>query len=59
MTVTCEINLPEKIIRALGVTEREAGSVMKKELAAYFFSERDVDLWSGKTARRIVCLGFP
>lgn len=37
MLVKLEIALPEKIIKALGLGEKEAGSALKKELAVYFF----------------------
>ncbi|MGB4645262.1 MAG: UPF0175 family protein [Dictyoglomaceae bacterium] len=37
MTVKLEITLPENIIEALGVGESEINSVLKRELAVYFF----------------------
>ncbi|MBI4681236.1 MAG: UPF0175 family protein [Nitrospirae bacterium] len=36
-TVKCEITLPEKIIKVLGLRESEAGSAIKRELAVYLF----------------------
>ena len=32
-----KLDLPEKIIRALGFSESEAGAMLKKEVAAYLF----------------------
>ena len=43
MTVKLEITLPENIIEALGVGESEINSVLKRELAVYFF-ERNLFL---------------
>jgi predicted HTH domain antitoxin len=37
MPVKCNIEIPEKVIKTLGLRESEASNVMKKELAAYFF----------------------
>ena len=37
MSVKCNIEIPEKVIKTLGLRESEASDVMKKELAAYFF----------------------
>ncbi|MBU1290819.1 UPF0175 family protein [bacterium] len=37
MTVRCDIEIPEKVVRTLGLRESEISEMLKKELSAYFF----------------------
>lgn len=37
MPVRCDIEIPEKVVRTLGLRENEISEVLKKELSAYFF----------------------
>ena len=37
--VKLEITLPEEVIKALGVSEKEVSSLLKRELAVYFFEK--------------------
>lgn len=40
MSVRYDIDIPENVIKMLGLRESEVGEVMKKELAAYFFQRK-------------------
>jgi predicted HTH domain antitoxin len=37
MPVRCDIEIPEKVIKMLGLRESEVSEVLKRELSAYFF----------------------
>lgn len=37
VSIKCDLTLPEKVIKALGLEEQEIASTLKKELAVYFF----------------------
>jgi predicted HTH domain antitoxin len=37
MLVRCDIEIPEKVIKILGLRESEVGEMFKRELSAYFF----------------------
>ena len=37
MPVKCDIEIPEKVIKALGLRESEVSEMIKRELSAYFF----------------------
>jgi predicted HTH domain antitoxin len=39
MPVRCDIEIPEKVIRTLGLRESEISEMLKKELSAYFFEK--------------------
>jgi hypothetical protein len=37
MSVRCDIEIPEKVIKMLGFRESEISELLKRELSAYFF----------------------
>jgi predicted HTH domain antitoxin len=37
MPFKCDIEIPENVLKSLGLRESEVSSVIKKELAAFFF----------------------
>lgn len=37
MSVRCDIEIPEKVIKMLGFRESEISEMLKRELSAYFF----------------------
>ncbi|RMG05063.1 MAG: UPF0175 family protein [Nitrospirae bacterium] len=39
MPFKCNIEIPENVLKSLGIREGEVSSVIKKELAAFFFQK--------------------
>jgi predicted HTH domain antitoxin len=39
MPVKCDMEIPEKVIKTLGLRESEVSEMFKKELSAYFFEK--------------------
>lgn len=39
MPVKCDIEIPEKVIKTLGLRESEISEMIKRELSAYFFEK--------------------
>lgn len=56
MPVRCAIEIPEKVIRILGIRESEVSEMLKRELSAYFFEKK---LLSFGQARQFAGLSVP
>lgn len=39
MSVKCDIEIPEKVLKTLGLRESEINEAVKRELSAYFFEK--------------------
>ena len=58
MPIKYDIEIPERVIKALGLRESEVSETLKKELSVYFFWKKTFKFWSGKTISRVISMGL-